>query len=702
MPLVISLRPRTVALVLALIAVYLAAQSLAARHIVEATAGPPGLLTNLIQVLNVNRESSLPAWYSSGLLLLAAALLAVNAALHRQERYARHWAGLAAIFLYLSADEAAAIHEEFTDPLQTALNTSGYLSFAWVIVGAAFVLVVGLLYARFVLHLPPATRRGMIAAAVLYVGGALVIESISANQWELDGGSSLLYSAIGTLEELCEMLGVIVLIYTLLAYLEQRQVAVQFDFTGAARTVPPTASRRRVLLPLLIAFGSGVSFSMAQWVLARETGAFLGAELAGLLVIAAAVIGLASGHFLAGRLQRAALLPVALALHLTLPVWLRLLAAGFIPAAGLPAVSLLVALVTAAFYGALAAATGDARHTTAQYGVLLAGAVVGCQIVVLLAGVGITALLLVHSAVLLGLLLALRRRVEAGLLALAAGAWLMVFPAVNDWSNARWYQQVAGLPAGTITRYSAYSLYQKVDVLETPDGRRALYLDGLNTFDTVNDQQLSRVLADLPGQMTRPQTALVIGASSISLEAALAQAAGQVTLDERDALALDARARYFPTRLTRTPATEPVDLTAARYDLIISAIPPVDYSEAFMVQAIKTRLTPGGLWVIRLAGAVEPDNHIARRVTAGLLLHFDDVVILTSPAAGWSVIYAGDPLPFGRRELEAALRQPSFTIFDTAAVRAFTGDAQPITSELFDRLLLQLDWLPARWFQPQP
>ncbi len=700
MPLVISLRPRTVALVLALIAGYLAVQSLAARYIVEATASPPNLLTNLIQVLNVNRESSLPAWYSSGLLLLAAALLAVNAALHRQERYARHWAGLAAIFLYLSADEAAAIHEEFTDPLQTALNTSGYLSFAWVIAGAAFVLVVGVLYARFVLHLPPATRRGMIAAAVLYVGGALVIESISANQWELDGGSSLLYSAIGTLEELCEMLGVIVLIYTLLAYLEQRQVTVHLDFTGAARGVPPPPSRRRSVLPLVIAFGSGVSFSIAQWVLARESGAFLGAELAGQVVIAAAVIGLLSGHFLAGRLQRRALLPVMLALHLTLPVWLRLLAAG-LDTAGLPAVSLLAALVTALFYSGLLAAGGAARPSAAQYGALLAGAVAGCQSVVLLAGVGITALLLVYSAVLLGLLLALRRRVEAGLLALAAGAWLMAFPAVNDWSNARWYRQVAGLPAGTITRYSAYSLYQKVDVLETPDGRRVLYLDGLNVFDTADNQPLNRALAGLPGQLTRSQAALVIGASSISLEAALAQAAGQVTLDERDALALDARARFFPTWLTRTPAAEQAYLAAApaRYDLIVSTVPPVDYSEAFMAQAIKTRLTPGGVWVIRLAGAVEPDNHIARRVTAGLLLHFDDVVILTSPA-GWSVIYAGDPLPFGRRELEAALREPSFTILDTAAVRAFTGGAQPVPSGVFDRLLLQLDWLSARWSNP--
>jgi len=63
----------------------------------------------------------------------------------------------------------------------------------------------GLLYWQFVWALPKPTRNRFILAAAIYVGGALVIEVISANQYAVDEGRSLLYSAIGTTEEFCEM-----------------------------------------------------------------------------------------------------------------------------------------------------------------------------------------------------------------------------------------------------------------------------------------------------------------------------------------------------------------------------------------------------------------------------------------------------------------------------------------------------------------
>jgi hypothetical protein len=123
--------------------------------------------------------------------------------------------------LYLSIDEAAALHEKLTIAFQEneSLNVHGYLYFAWVLVGIPFVLVMGLLYARFLFHLPAQTRRHFLLAGALYVGGALVIEAISANQWYLNEGTSLTYSAIGTVEEFCEMLGVIVFIYGLLTHI---------------------------------------------------------------------------------------------------------------------------------------------------------------------------------------------------------------------------------------------------------------------------------------------------------------------------------------------------------------------------------------------------------------------------------------------------------------------------------------------------
>lgn len=88
------------------------------------------------------------------------------------------------------------------------------------------VIVVGLLYLRFVFHLPPQTRNLFITAGALYVGGSVLLDAVSANQWDQDDAISFRYLTIGTLEELCEMLGVVVLIYALLAYMVKMRYTI--------------------------------------------------------------------------------------------------------------------------------------------------------------------------------------------------------------------------------------------------------------------------------------------------------------------------------------------------------------------------------------------------------------------------------------------------------------------------------------------
>ena len=192
--------------------------------------------------MNVNHEGNIPAWYSSALLLACAGVIAIIARLERARgaRYARHWTGLALIFGLLSLDETAAIHEKLTIPLQEATGATGFLYFSWVIVGAGLVLVVGLIYLRFVLALPASTRRLVILAGLLYVGGALGVEAISANRWVQDGGASLAFSAIGTLEELCEMLGTVTLLYAMLGYLARTAGALRLTISlpGAESLAP--------------------------------------------------------------------------------------------------------------------------------------------------------------------------------------------------------------------------------------------------------------------------------------------------------------------------------------------------------------------------------------------------------------------------------------------------------------------------------
>jgi uncharacterized membrane protein len=172
---------------------------------------------------NVDAEQTIPALYSASALLFCSILLAVIAYAKKVagERYVRPWGALSIIFLYLSLDEAAMIHERMIGPLRSALNTSGFLYFPWVIPGAIFVLICLLAFLPFLTHLPAKTRRLFLIAGTIFVGGAICIEIFGAPYWELYGNEpkNMTYAMIATVEEFLEMLGIVVFIYALLSYM---------------------------------------------------------------------------------------------------------------------------------------------------------------------------------------------------------------------------------------------------------------------------------------------------------------------------------------------------------------------------------------------------------------------------------------------------------------------------------------------------
>jgi hypothetical protein len=170
----------------------------------------------IVALLNINLEQSVPTWYAT-LLLFGAALVAYIIASTTATSQHRYWYGLAALFTFLSIDEASSIHEQLTIPLRETLDATGVFYFAWVIVGGVLVVLVGLIYLRFVWQMQPAVRWLIFLAGFLFVGGSIGIESISAAVYE-ETGTTAVYSTIGTAEELFEMLGVIVFIRALLTF----------------------------------------------------------------------------------------------------------------------------------------------------------------------------------------------------------------------------------------------------------------------------------------------------------------------------------------------------------------------------------------------------------------------------------------------------------------------------------------------------
>ncbi len=181
-------------------------------------------LKGFVPAFYVDLESSVPTWYSSAALGFAGLLLALIAvyAWSARDPYRLHWSALAALFVLLSIDEIAMFHELPIDGLRESLGAGGVLYYTWVIPGAVFVLVVGAAFARFLWHLPRRTRVTFVVAGIVFVGGAIGVEMISGLQADRYGEQTLGYAMIVTVEELCEMLGIVIFIHGLLDYIASR------------------------------------------------------------------------------------------------------------------------------------------------------------------------------------------------------------------------------------------------------------------------------------------------------------------------------------------------------------------------------------------------------------------------------------------------------------------------------------------------
>jgi hypothetical protein len=184
-----------------------------------------GRLLAIVGLFDLDADDSIPTWYSSFTLLLCACLLAVIALVRKSYRdpCSRSWGLLAAIFLLMSVDEVARIHEKSGLIVRLFIkNTSGIFQYNWVIIGIPLTLLFLLAYLRFMAYLPAKTRRLFLLAGAIFIGGALGVEMIAGNQVSSNGFNNLTYALITAVEELFEMLGIVVFIYALLSYLRSQ------------------------------------------------------------------------------------------------------------------------------------------------------------------------------------------------------------------------------------------------------------------------------------------------------------------------------------------------------------------------------------------------------------------------------------------------------------------------------------------------
>ncbi|MEH1834454.1 MAG: hypothetical protein V7L29_20850 [Nostoc sp.] len=179
-------------------------------------------------LFSLNGELNIPAWYSSFSLLFCSALLKAITAIKTKDRYFVYWKTLYLIFFYLSLDEAFSFHEILIIPsLRESLHLNPIFYETWVIPGVILVGVFAFKYLKFLLHLPYNTRYLFLIAAVVYVGGALGMEMVGG-LLRVDFGRRSLIALTGIIvEEFLEMVGIVIFIYALLAYLSSLRESIQ-------------------------------------------------------------------------------------------------------------------------------------------------------------------------------------------------------------------------------------------------------------------------------------------------------------------------------------------------------------------------------------------------------------------------------------------------------------------------------------------
>lgn len=176
-------------------------------------------LMGFSDLLDVGSEGNLPNLYSSFLLMAAAMLLFVTAGSH-WEKQQRKWRVLAWIFVYISVDEGAGIHDRLVEPLRKIFHlVDGLFFMSWVIIGIPIVIGLAIYFFPFVMSLRPRVRFWTIVSGAVYVSGALILEMVEGKYFAAHGDNGVFRIMISA-EEGMEMLGVTAFIYAILLHLQ--------------------------------------------------------------------------------------------------------------------------------------------------------------------------------------------------------------------------------------------------------------------------------------------------------------------------------------------------------------------------------------------------------------------------------------------------------------------------------------------------
>ena len=185
-----------------------------------------------IDQIDLNFEKNIPTYFQMLNLLFSSCLIGIIAVfkMKAKDRFLYLWALLSLIFLFLGLDEGIMIHDRLSEPVRNILKPPGALYFAWVVPYAILVIVFGISFYKFYLHLPQRFKVLFFLSALIYIFGGLVMEVIGTSRTVKYGRSDYLYATFTTIEETLEMAGIVLFNYTLLLYiaLEYKNKLIRF------------------------------------------------------------------------------------------------------------------------------------------------------------------------------------------------------------------------------------------------------------------------------------------------------------------------------------------------------------------------------------------------------------------------------------------------------------------------------------------
>lgn len=184
------------------------------------------LIDLLMNSFYTDKEANIPTYFNTIILFIPSLQFAIAAAwkFSIKDKFKFQWLGLSLVFLYLSLDEAAVLHEKLIPPMRAIFNYErfgGVLYFAWVIPGMAAVLLFILAYLRFFLNLENKYKILFFISLAIYVSGIIGGEMISGHFAGTIGLKNFTYSTYTSIEESLEWIGCSLIIYSMLEYFRQ-------------------------------------------------------------------------------------------------------------------------------------------------------------------------------------------------------------------------------------------------------------------------------------------------------------------------------------------------------------------------------------------------------------------------------------------------------------------------------------------------